>query len=417
MQGLFASVGTNVVLIIIIVLQYSIFGSVIWPCVPVVVPPQQQGTAYGIMTSFQNAGQFVMPLILQQIFRQSKNFGPCEGFFIVSSALGVTVAAMIWFADERMNHAVLRLPDTTVVPPPPRHDDHGVHGHLHFADLPMEIYRDRHGKHLYQYGSIDKVHPSHSSDRIQIPVPQLPITSSAISNTSSLSSTSQNIPSGSPSSTHGMLSARSFEGQAGADQHPPVAKSEVPLLGVSKFALLRSFSMPASRGSVSKDLCALAEQSSHDAPTSKDNGSQRSQPSSMANSYTNSFIPQGQQGSGNSQSSSPSDIRPMVIVPIPSVVHHSQEYYDRANAFQFPREDPLALRRQISENNRTQAQPYWLGIAQSAPAYPGQATSSQMEEYQKYRQEQVQMHNQLPQTLQQQQLVLAPPRRSVRSIF
>eukprot|EP01035_Chromulina_nebulosa_P038389 gene38389-51855_t len=46
-------------------LAYSIFGSVIWACVPLIVPLAHHGAAYGLMCAFQNAGQAVVPLIVQ----------------------------------------------------------------------------------------------------------------------------------------------------------------------------------------------------------------------------------------------------------------------------------------------------------------------------------------------------------------
>lgn len=105
-----------------------------------------------------------------------------------------------------------------------------------------------------------------------------------------------------------------------------------------------------------------------------------------------------------------------MIIPIPKVVHYSQEHYERANSFQFPREDPLALRRQISERRRVDAPSAgWLGIAQSAPSAP--CTQSQLEEYQAYRQAQIAAHNQMPQVEQQKHLLLGPARKSLRMVF
>jgi len=93
---------------------YSIFGSVIWPCIPILVKPNLQGTAYGIMTSFQNAGQFIVPLVLSQVYKASHSYVPCEGFFIVSSLIGSVVSVMIWVLDERINHGTLRMVDDSL---------------------------------------------------------------------------------------------------------------------------------------------------------------------------------------------------------------------------------------------------------------------------------------------------------------
>lgn len=43
---------------------YAVFASVIWPAIPAVVGRRQLGTAYGLVTTLQNLGLFVLPLIV-----------------------------------------------------------------------------------------------------------------------------------------------------------------------------------------------------------------------------------------------------------------------------------------------------------------------------------------------------------------
>ena len=87
----------------------SIFGSVIWPCVPIVVPEEQQGTTYGLMTTFQNSGQFMVPLILQHLFGMTHSYLPCEQFFINFSALAIVACIILLYVDETSYSGVLRL--------------------------------------------------------------------------------------------------------------------------------------------------------------------------------------------------------------------------------------------------------------------------------------------------------------------
>lgn len=89
--------------------SYSIFGSVIWACVPVVVPEALHGTAYGIMVAFQNSGQFLVPLVLQYLARVHHTYLACEVFFIYFSLLATCNTLLLWVVDETQNGGALRV--------------------------------------------------------------------------------------------------------------------------------------------------------------------------------------------------------------------------------------------------------------------------------------------------------------------
>lgn len=99
-----------VVPLLCIGVAYSIFGSVIWPCVPVVVEEKLHGTAYGTMAAFQNTGQFIVPLILQGIFRAKSHFRDCELFLIASASMAMVIAAWLYYNDHRHFHGILSKP-------------------------------------------------------------------------------------------------------------------------------------------------------------------------------------------------------------------------------------------------------------------------------------------------------------------
>ena len=83
----------------------------LWACVPVVVNDELAGTAYGLMASFQNTAQFVIPLILQHMFATDHgSYVTCEVFFMCMATAGLILAIIMWILDESMFHAVLRLP-------------------------------------------------------------------------------------------------------------------------------------------------------------------------------------------------------------------------------------------------------------------------------------------------------------------
>jgi hypothetical protein len=388
----------------------SIFGSVIWPCVPVAVPVEHQATAYGVMTSFQNAGQFVVPLVLQYVYRQTHSYIPCEGFFIVMSCLCAVVAGVIWVMDESWNNAILRLPDTAEDEADTEGEQQATGGggagsamlYGSTADYDklggsngMTGKRSSSNGSGTGYGGVEYGAQRGNSDSLAGSTSRGPGSRRsshappANSNSAHCSSANSSLSSGSAMCEY---MAHAELGIAGADEE--VASG---LLNESKFARMRAYSMPESRPSVSHSLCGLSEEGSHPSFRSVGTGAGSQTLSQCTGSTSPGTTP----------------LRPITLIPIPRIVHYSQEHYERANAFQFPREDPLALRRQISERDRVVAPSAgWLGIAQSVPC-----SRTQIEQYQLYRQTQIMAHNQMAQAEQQQHLVLGPSRSSRWAIF
>jgi MFS family permease len=78
---------------------YSTFAAVLWPSVPLVVAPSQLGTAYGVLTSLQNLGLCLTPLLVGHVFestRASTPENPYRGTSIMFACFaGVGVLAVI----------------------------------------------------------------------------------------------------------------------------------------------------------------------------------------------------------------------------------------------------------------------------------------------------------------------------------
>lgn len=79
-------------------LGYSIFASVVWPAIPAVVERRLLGTAYGLVTSVQNFGLFVLPLVVSLVLQLTQRpkgsidpnpYWGVEAFFAALSACGV----------------------------------------------------------------------------------------------------------------------------------------------------------------------------------------------------------------------------------------------------------------------------------------------------------------------------------------
>lgn len=246
----------------------------IWPCVPVVVPLEHQGTAYGVMTSFQNAGQFVVPLFLQHIYSLQRSYVPCEGFFIVMSCFCAAVAGVIWVLDETWNNAILRLPDTsgleeeaTIEPDRGDRGDAGGKGRgdragesgallggdaqYRSANTPTEA-----GSNGFSpdYGSVEYG----STGNYQCPLggEGLGCTMLPLRNSQGAGSNSVFCSSNSSLSTDSAM----FEYMGGP--HGSDGPQSPGLLKDSRFACMRAYSLPESRQSVSANLSALSEEAS-----------------------------------------------------------------------------------------------------------------------------------------------------------
>jgi len=87
---------------------YSVFGSVIWPCVPVIVSERMQGLGYGLMTSCQNTGQFIVPIILAHVYEWNRSYIDCESVFIITSIISLILSIIVFIYDEFYNEALLR---------------------------------------------------------------------------------------------------------------------------------------------------------------------------------------------------------------------------------------------------------------------------------------------------------------------
>ena len=93
-------------------LAYSCFAAVIWPSVPLVVPPELVGFAYGVVFSIQNMGMAVFPLIIATIFNDSgEEYSPSvEVFFVIVASIGVATGLYLNFYDYFFMNSILNKP-------------------------------------------------------------------------------------------------------------------------------------------------------------------------------------------------------------------------------------------------------------------------------------------------------------------
>ena len=89
--------------LIILGLTYSMFASVIWPCISLVVKKNLVGFAYGVTTSIQNAGLAVFPIIVASIHSKSGSYYTTLTFFIILTLISIGISCMM-IAENNNKH-------------------------------------------------------------------------------------------------------------------------------------------------------------------------------------------------------------------------------------------------------------------------------------------------------------------------
>jgi MFS family permease len=89
-------------------LSFSFLPAVLWPTVPRYAAPEQLGTAYGLMTTLQNAGLFAANLAAGYIndvsgasARNPGGYAPMLWFFGFLSVIAFLCTAALWLSDQR----------------------------------------------------------------------------------------------------------------------------------------------------------------------------------------------------------------------------------------------------------------------------------------------------------------------------
>jgi len=91
-------------------LAYSSYAAAIWPSVPLAVEPKYVGTAFGAITSIQNAGLAIFPLIISFIYNASHNqyIPQVEIFFVICALIGTVLAIILNVVDSRTGSVLNR---------------------------------------------------------------------------------------------------------------------------------------------------------------------------------------------------------------------------------------------------------------------------------------------------------------------
>lgn len=90
---------------------YSIYASALWPSIALVIEPELQGTAYGVVTAVQNAGLAISPIIIGKLTPPACNneYTCVEMFFVGLGSFGVLCGIILNLVDCTNDVAVLNL--------------------------------------------------------------------------------------------------------------------------------------------------------------------------------------------------------------------------------------------------------------------------------------------------------------------
>mmetsp|Transcript_13297 Transcript_13297/g.21624 ORF Transcript_13297/g.21624 Transcript_13297/m.21624 type:complete len:687 (+) Transcript_13297:1-2061(+) len=95
-------------------IAYSLYAAVLWPSVPLTVPKQYTGTAFGVITSIQNIGLALFPLVIAGIYNASggRYIPHVEFFFMACAAAGVVVGFFMNRLDGRYGNKLNSVTST-----------------------------------------------------------------------------------------------------------------------------------------------------------------------------------------------------------------------------------------------------------------------------------------------------------------
>jgi len=81
---------------------YALYSSGLWPSISLTVPKESTGMAYGVITSIQNFGLTVCPMVAAFVYeRSSQHFLPnVELLFTGCAIVGTVVGILLWVVDH-----------------------------------------------------------------------------------------------------------------------------------------------------------------------------------------------------------------------------------------------------------------------------------------------------------------------------
>ncbi|KAF9133851.1 hypothetical protein BGW39_008762 [Mortierella sp. 14UC] len=151
---------TPVIGMFILGLAYSLFASVLWPCIPFLVKDHQLGTAYGLVTIALNISLTFFPMVVASILSKG-SYLHVEGLFITLAFIGLFLSILLNILDHRQGGYLQLIEDPAAEVPYPEsgyeefvQGDHGFtrhhapsHDHYDPREPGFEYQRQRRHSH------------------------------------------------------------------------------------------------------------------------------------------------------------------------------------------------------------------------------------------------------------------------------
>ncbi|KAF9434681.1 hypothetical protein BGZ76_007629 [Entomortierella beljakovae] len=119
-----------VVSMIVLGLAYSLFASVLWPCIPFLVEDHQLGTAYGIVTVALNISLTVFPMVVASIlYVTNGSYVHVEGFFICLAIVGLLLSILLNYLDHYQGGHLQQIEESTSLGSQILHEEYGPIDH------------------------------------------------------------------------------------------------------------------------------------------------------------------------------------------------------------------------------------------------------------------------------------------------
>ena len=96
--------------LILLGITYSIFASVLWPALTLIVPKNIVGIALGFATSLQNLGLVFFPMIIAFIYTNTQSYDFTLLFFIFILSLSLGLSIFIEIEDRKQNRILHSVP-------------------------------------------------------------------------------------------------------------------------------------------------------------------------------------------------------------------------------------------------------------------------------------------------------------------
>mmetsp|Transcript_20872 Transcript_20872/g.23209 ORF Transcript_20872/g.23209 Transcript_20872/m.23209 type:complete len:192 (+) Transcript_20872:902-1477(+) len=101
--------------LILIGIAYSIYASALWPMIPIVIPEEYLGTAFGTTLAIQNCGLAIVPYFVGLLKEIDSSYYTVLVFFLLVSSFGIICEILLYFVSKNKHNNALQLPSSSII--------------------------------------------------------------------------------------------------------------------------------------------------------------------------------------------------------------------------------------------------------------------------------------------------------------